>query len=83
MARKARVISKTDLYHIYLKGTCNIFRCKEDFEQFMQLIEQIGDGFELLAYGFTASSANLFVRTDSISASMKRILTEYAMCPGR
>lgn len=79
MARKARVISETGLYHIYLKGTCNIFPSDEDFELFKNLIEQIGDGFEVLAYGFTKLSGSLFVKTDSISVSMKKILTEYAM----
>lgn len=79
MARKARVISDNGLYHIYFKGTCNIFRSDEDYQLMISLIEQIGDGFRLLAHGFTKSDGHLFVKTGSISVFMKRILTEYAM----
>lgn len=79
MARKARVITQDGLYHIYFKGAVTIFRQAEDFDKFLSLMEGFDEKTHVFAYGLTKSDGHMFIKTTSLSLSMKELFTDYAM----
>jgi len=58
MARQARRISKTGLYHIVFRGVnhCNLFEEYEDFEKLLDLLAIIKSDFGYKAYAYCLMS---------------------------
>ena len=50
MARLARVISQTGLYHIIFRGICrqNIFEELQDYEKMLELIKRVKENFNTI-----------------------------------
>ena len=85
MARQARQISKTGLYHIVFRGVnhCNLFEEREDFEKLLDLITIVKTDMDYTVHAFCLMSnhVHLFIRERSpadITLIMKRILGAYA-----
>ena len=81
MARRARKIGESGLYHIYFKAVGNekIFKCNEDCDKFLYFIEELNGRLELLTYGFNREDGHLFIKTFELSYVMKKLMTDYAM----
>jgi len=85
MARQARQISKTGLYHIIFRGVnhCNLFEENEDFKKLVDLLAIVKSdmGYNVHAYCLMSNHVHLFIREQSpadITLIMKRILGTYA-----
>lgn len=81
MARRAREIGESGLYHIYFRAVGNekIFKSREDCDKLLFFIERLKDRMELLAYGLNWQDGHLFVKTFELSSVMKKLMTDYAM----
>jgi len=85
MARQARQISKTGLYHIIFRGVnhCNLFEEYEDFEKMLDLLATVKSnfGYKLHAYCLMSNHVHLFIQErlpGDIALIMKRVLGTYA-----
>ena len=85
MARQARILSSTGMYHIMFRGINKqeIFSSEHDYKKFMEIICSAKDvyGIEIYAYCLMNNHVHLFLReteTGGISAFMKKILSHYA-----
>jgi len=85
MARLARVISQTRLYHVIFRGICrqNIFEELQDYEKMLELIVRIKREFQydVYAYCLMTNHAHLFIKEKNvgdISKIMSKILSQYA-----
>ena len=85
MARQARQISKTGLYHIIFRGVnhCNLFEEHEDFEKLLDLLTIVKSdmGYAVHAYCLMSNHVHLFIREQApsdILLIMKRVLGTYA-----
>ena len=85
MARQARRISKTGLYHIIFRGVnqCSLFEESEDFEKLLELLAIVKSdlGYKVHAYCLMNNHVHLFIHEQSpadITLIMKRVLCTYA-----
>jgi len=85
MARQARQISSTGLYHIIFRGVnqCNLFEEYEDFEKLLKLLATVKSdmNYKVHAYCFMSNHVHLLIREQlpsDITLIMKRILGTYA-----
>lgn len=85
MARVARRISKTGLYHIVFRGISrqNIFEESQDYEKMLKKIKKVKDEFEynIYAYCLMSNHAHLFIKEKherDIVKIMSKILSQYA-----
>ena len=85
MARLARVISQTGLYHIIFRGICrqNIFEELQDYEKMLELIKRVKREFQydIYAYCLMTNHAHLFIKEKNVGDIMKimsKILSQYA-----
>lgn len=85
MARLARVISQTGLYHIIFRGICrqNIFEDLRDYEKMLEFIKQVKRELEydIYAYCLMTNHVHLFIKEKNagdIIKIMSKILTQYA-----
>lgn len=85
MARQARVLSETGMYHIMFRGLNkqNIFSQDRDYIKFMDILKTVKNEteFQIYAYCMMPNHVHLFVQEaqkGDISAIMKRILSHYA-----
>ena len=85
MARQARQISKTGLYHIIFRGVnhCNLFEEHEDFEKLLKLLAIVKSDMRYMvhAYCLMSNHVHLFVQEQSpadITLIMKKVLGSYA-----
>ncbi len=82
MARKARYINKSGIYHIVLKGNEKpLFKDNEDKNSFLTLLRDCGEDFSCDIYGYCLLdfSCSLLVKAnDALSALMKSIEIRYA-----
>ena len=78
MARTARAKSETGIYAVILKGKTDIFRSDEDYEDF---IERLDDSdAEMLGFGLVHDHAFLCIKESAagISADIRSIIIGYA-----
>lgn len=78
MARTARAKSETGIYAVILKGKTDIFRSDEDYEDF---IERLDDSdAEMLGFGLVHDRAFLCIKESAagISADIRSIIISYA-----
>jgi len=85
VARQARRISNTGLYHIIFRGVnhCNLFEENEDFEKLLDLLAVVKSdlGYKVYAYCLMNNHVHLFLKEQSqadITSIMKRVLGTYA-----
>ncbi len=85
MARQARILSSTGMYHIMFRGINKqeIFLSEYDYEKLKEIIFSLKDayGIEIYAYCMMANHVHLFLHEaepGNISDFMKRILSHYA-----
>lgn len=85
MARQARILSNTGMYHVMFRGINKqeIFSSENDYEKLKEIIFLLKDsyGIELYAYCMMPNHVHLFLRETeqgAISDFMKRILSHYA-----
>ena len=85
MARQARVLSETGLYHIMFRGLNkqNIFSDDKDYKKFIEILTSVKQDTDLQihAYCMMPNHVHLFMREaqkGDISNIMKRILSHYA-----
>lgn len=85
MSRKARVLSKTGLYHIIFKGIGrqNLFEERADYEKMKSIILTVKSEmeFEIYAYCLMTNHVHLFIKeknTGEVSKIMSKILSHYA-----
>lgn len=85
MARLAREISETGLYHIIFRGICcqNIFEDLQDYEKMLEMIKQVKRElqYEIYAYCLMTNHAHLFIKEKNagdIIKIMSKILSQYA-----
>ena len=85
MARVARMISRTGLYHIIFRGICgqNIFEETQDFEKIVEIIKKVKKEkeYHVYAYCLMTNHVHLFIREKNagdIGKIMSKILTQYA-----
>lgn len=85
MARYARKLSKTSIYHAMIRGNerKNIFCATEDKERFMETLIKMkaNDEYEIIAFCIMDNHAHLLIKElkDSIQRSMKRIEVSYTI----
>jgi putative transposase len=83
MPRTPRKKSRSDIYHIMLRGINhqNIFEHEGDYEKFIDILDtyRIKVGYEVYAYCLMGNHAHLLVRegNEDLSNTMKRIGTSY------
>ena len=83
MPRRERVASKTNIYHIMLRGINqqNIFEDEEDYENMLEIISEVKKigGFKLFAYCLMQNHYHLLlkVETESLEKIFKRIGVKY------
>lgn len=84
MARIARKLSNSGIYHIMVRGVNKnlIFECEGDYRKFLTILAECKklDNFELYAYCLMNNHVHLLIKetSKSISEIMRRILTRYA-----
>ncbi len=85
MARQARILSETGMYHIMFRGLNKqcIFSDDKDYVKFIEILSSVKDdtNLQIYAYCLMPNHVHLFVREDQkgdISNIMKRILSHYA-----
>lgn len=85
MARQARILSSTGMYHIMVRGINKqeIFSSEYDYEKFKEIIFSIKEryGIELYAYCLMTNHIHLFLHEaeqGGISDFMKTVLSHYA-----
>ena len=83
MSRPIRSISPTGMYHIVVRGLdgLKLFGEKEEYEYFLEQLEQVSEGFRIYAYCLLANEIQLFVRESeegTVPEMMRRLLTRYA-----
>ena len=84
MAKKAREISKTGIYHVYARGINHqrIFESDRDDHKFLEILKQVKQkfGFELYAYCLMENHFHLLLKEKEmgeISVIMERLLSTY------
>ena len=74
MARQARRISNTGLYHVIFRGVnhCNLFEEHEDFEKLLDLLAVVKSdlGYRVHAYCLMNNHVHLFVQEQSPADSV-------------
>lgn len=85
MARQARILSSTGMYHVMFRGVNkqDIFSSEHDYKKFMDIIRSSKDvyGIEIYSYCLMANHVHLFLHeaeNGGISEFMKKILSHYA-----
>src|SRR5437899_249474 len=84
MARKARVEVEGGLYHVITRGNNRqtIFKCNDDFEKFLSLLEiqKHKLPYFLYAYCLMSNHVHLLIerQADAIGRIMHRVLTGYS-----
>ena len=81
MARRARKISRSGMYHIILSGNNKpLFKSNDDKNVFLNLIGELCDGNvrEIYAYCLLDNECSLLVKSKDISAFMKSLQIRYA-----
>lgn len=82
MAREKRQISPTGIYHVLLRGIDELFSEKEDFEEFISIIERYFENIkaEVLGYALMKNRVHMIIDEKDINLSfiMKSICTKYA-----
>ena len=85
MARQARLISETGMYHIMFRGINKqeIFSSERDFEKLLNIIRIVKEDYEIQIYAYCMMSnhVHLFLReaqSGGVSDFMKRVLSHYA-----
>lgn len=82
MAREKRQISPTGIYHVLLRGIDELFSEKEDFEEFISIIERYFENTkaEVLGYALMKNRVHMIIdeKDESLSFIMKPICTSYA-----
>ena len=85
MARQARILSETGMYHIMLRGLNKqcIFSDDKDYMKFIEILSSVKNdtNLQIYAYCMMPNHVHLFVREaqkGDISSIMKRILSHYA-----
>ena len=85
MSRKARVLSKTGMYHVIVKGIGrqNLFEERADYEKFRSILERVKQemGFSIYAYCLMTNHVHLFIKEKSrgaLSRIMAKTLGTYA-----
>ena len=85
MARKARELSITNIYHVVIKGTNKqlLFEEKSDYNHYIDLLELYKEecGFNLYAYCLMDNHIHLLIKANEISISkiFRHISTSYSM----
>ena len=86
MSRRPRLLSKTGMYHIIVKGIGrqNLFEEKSDYEKFKEILKIVKAEmeFSLYAYCLMTNHVHLFIKekeVGQISKIMSKILSHYAM----
>lgn len=83
MPRKARVVSKTNIYHVMLRGVNQqiIFEDEEDFRYFISILSMCRDicGYTIFAYCLMNNHIHLLMEegTEPLSIVFKRICDRY------
>ena len=84
MARQARRISNTGLYHIIFRGVnhCNLFEEYKDYEKLLGILANVKSdlGYKIHAYCLMSNHVHLFVQEQSpadIVLIMKKVLGTY------
>jgi len=83
MARLARVISQTGLYHIIFRGICrqNIFEELQDYEKMLELIKRVKREFQydIYAYCLMTNHVHLLIkeRNEDLGIVFRRIGAKY------
>jgi len=84
MPRSARILSKTDIYHVMARGVAkmDIFKDDRDRERFLTILEdkRQASNFDILGYCLMDNHIHLLLKTnyESISQCMKRVGTSFA-----
>jgi len=78
MARAGRVISKSGIYHVLLRGQERLFRSERDYQQFTYLLKEYFTDDSLIGYVLGADRIHLVVKTETLSLLMKPLCTAYA-----
>lgn len=83
MSRPIRNISPTGMYHIVVRGLegLKLFGDPQEFDYFLEQLEQVLKGFRVYAYCLLANEIQLFVREPqegAVPEMMRRLLTRYA-----
>lgn len=82
MAREKRQISPTGIYHVLLRGIDELFSEKDDFEEFIAVLERYFENADskLLGYALMKNRVHMIIDegNNRISAVMKPICTSYA-----
>ncbi len=85
MARLARILSETGIYHIIFRGVnrYNIFEEEKDYKKILEIIFDLKENmkFEIYAYCLMTNHVHLIIKEKTpgeISVIMKRMLTRYA-----
>lgn len=85
MARLARRLSETGIYHIIFRGVnrYNIFEEEKDYKKILEIILDLKENmkFEIYAYCLMTNHVHLIIKEKTpgeISVIMKRMLTRYA-----
>ena len=82
MAREKRQISPTGMYHVLLRGIDELFSEKEDFEEFISILERYFENTnaELLGYALMKNRVHMVIneKDAKLSFIMKPICTSYA-----
>ena len=83
MSRPVREISTSGMYHIIVRGLNGLvlFGKPEEFDYFLDQLEQVSDGFILHAYCLLKDEIQLFIREQeegTVPEMMRRLLTRYA-----
>jgi len=85
MARQARELSETGLYHIVFRGINRqgIFEEEQDYLKIIEILSSLKDemGFEIYVYCLMTNHAHLLIKEKEygdITTIMKRLLTKYA-----
>ena len=79
MPRKARVISKTKIYHIILQGINQqiIFEDEDDFQYFLEVLSKCKElcGYKIFAYCLMSNHIHLLMEegTEPLAKIFKRI----------
>lgn len=83
MARTARIKSKTNIYHVMLRGNNKqqIFLDEEDSSRFLEIVRKYKDicNFKIFAYCLMGNHVHILVKTDDISLDsiMKRVVVKF------
>jgi REP element-mobilizing transposase RayT len=86
MARLARQLSKTGIYHIVFRGVnhCHLFEASDDFEKMLEMLASIKAGlaFEVFSYVLMSNHVHLLIKENTpgdVSTIMKKLLGPYAV----